>query len=129
MTLALAKTPAAWRRSLSICAVLAGSLSTSSAAQEAVTVSGHVSSGTMPLDGASVRITSLEHRRPQLREPRLLMLGGQAGDRELLLRRRRPVRHRDPVAGRAEARTKTSGTYGMNLAGPRFSDCASAFIV
>ena len=60
MTLALAKTPTAWRRSLSICAVLAGSLSTSSAAQEAVTVSGHVSSGTMPLDGASVRIISLD---------------------------------------------------------------------
>ena len=60
MTLSLAKTPIAWRRGLLTCAVLAGALSASSAAQEAVTISGHVSSGNFPLEGASVRIIDLD---------------------------------------------------------------------
>jgi len=60
VTLSLAEASTVWRRSLLICAVLAGAYSTSSSAQEAVTVSGHVSSGNFPLEGASVRIISLD---------------------------------------------------------------------
>jgi TonB-dependent SusC/RagA subfamily outer membrane receptor len=45
---------------LLICAVLVGAVSTRSAAQDAVTISGHVSSGNVPLEGASVRILNLD---------------------------------------------------------------------
>src|SRR5215207_8878068 len=50
------------RRSLLLAslALLSGFLPTAVAAQEAVIVSGHVSTGNMPLQGASVRIPSLD---------------------------------------------------------------------
>lgn len=60
MRLSLAKAPTFLRRSLLSCAILVGAVSTKSAGQEAVTVSGHVSSGNVPLAGASVRIINLD---------------------------------------------------------------------
>lgn len=60
MTLSSAKTPTNWRRSLLIGAVLAFAFSHRSAAQDAVTITGHVSTGNQPLQGSSVRIISLD---------------------------------------------------------------------